>query len=104
MTKAILKFTLPDDDAEFQLALSAGKMHSALWNVGQEVFRPARKHGYPNERTQHLLDKINALVKVYGGLDPNWPKDECGLLDAADLIAILEKMFYEILDIEGVSL
>ena len=104
MTKATLKFNLPEDDAEFQLALSAGKMHSALWGMSQEIFRPARKHGYSNTKIQELLDKINALVKVYGGLDPNWPKDEYGLLDAADLVAMLEKMFYEILDAEGVSL
>lgn len=33
--KAILKFKLPKDDAEYNLAISASKMHSVLWQLDQ---------------------------------------------------------------------
>lgn len=33
--KAILKFNLPEDQDAYQLASSAGKMHSVLWQLDQ---------------------------------------------------------------------
>jgi len=104
MSKAILEFTLPEDQHEFQQTLKAPFMESALWSIAQEVFRPARKHGYPNDTLQNLILKINQLVQEHGSKDPTWPKDDYGPLDATDMIASLEKMFYEILNSEGISL
>lgn len=55
--KAILEFNLPEEQGEFDLATKAGNMHSALWDIAQEVFRPARKHGYSSNIIQELVNR-----------------------------------------------
>ena len=35
--KAILKFELPDDQEEYELAVNAPKMYSALWDIKQLI-------------------------------------------------------------------
>lgn len=35
--KAKLTFNLPEDQAEFDLAIQGGKMYSALWDISQEL-------------------------------------------------------------------
>lgn len=105
MSKCILEFNLPEEHEEAQLAFKAGEMHLALLDIAQEIFRPARKHGYSNPEIEKLLTHINAAVlsTAYEG-DTDHPRDEWGRLDATDLIALLEKRFYEILENNGVSL
>jgi hypothetical protein len=53
--KATLTFTLPEESEEFEIAVSAGRAYSALHSIANQVFRPARKHGYSEEE----LDKLN---------------------------------------------
>ena len=55
--KAILEFDIsdPDDRAEYKMCNDANRAHSALFEIMNEVFRPARKHGYNDV-------KINALI------------------------------------------
>lgn len=66
-----------DDEVVARRVLSADRAYRALFEIGQEVFRPARKHGYAD-------DKIRAALAA------------CG--DAGeDLVAELERRFYEIL-------
>jgi hypothetical protein len=35
--KAVLKFNLPDEQHDFDLAIQGGKMYSALWDISQEL-------------------------------------------------------------------
>ena len=84
MPEVTLKFTLPEEQEEMRLALSAGGMHSALWDIAQEVFRPARKHGYPQREIQEALDLCNG--------------------EGEELVHLLEKRFYEILEEHGIKL
>lgn len=72
--------------------LGADAAFSALWDIGQEVFRPARKHGYPDQETQQLLDLCNTLEtsEGYGA--------------GSELVSLLERKFYEILRGGGVEL
>lgn len=85
MPEVTLKFTLPEEKEEFTLATTAGEMHSALWDIAQEVFRPARKHGYPQREIQEALGKCNEG-------------------EGEELVSLLEKRFYEILEEHGIKL
>jgi hypothetical protein len=103
MPKATLSFNLPEEREEFKMATKAGDMSGALWDIAQEVFRPARKHGYPDQRIQTLIDKLNDLVDKHAPSDPDHPKDEYGALNATDLVSLLEKEFYSKLDEHNVG-
>jgi hypothetical protein len=80
MAKAILEFNLEDyDDKEaHKTALKGQNYRSAIFEVGQQVFRPARKHGYPDEKISSLLRSL-----------PEGKGEE--------LIGLLEEKFYEVL-------
>ena len=97
MSKAIIEFNLPEEEDQLHTALNAGSLQSALWDVANEVFRPARKHGYPSVEIQGLLERLDQLADTCEK-DDNWPKDEYGYLNATDLIRQLELKFYSILD------
>lgn len=75
--KATLTFTLPEEQEEFDLALKGLAAMSALSDVRDKIFRPARKHGYSNVTISELIAKIGD--------------------DAWDLIHQLECQFEEIL-------
>lgn len=96
MSKAILEFNLPEEQEEFDKAVKGGAAHYALFDVGQQVFRPARKHGYPDPTLSELLSKLDALVAEHAPAE--WPVDEYGKLNATDLIQLLERKFYEIVN------
>lgn len=104
MAKCILEYNLPEDKEDLDCALNGAKYKHALWEVGQEVFRPARKHGYPNVKLQLLIDKINFLVEYQASMVQDWPADEYGPMNATDLIALLEKEFYSVIEAAGVVL
>ena len=78
--KAILEFNLPEEKEEFKTALNAAKIQNALYHISQDIFRPARKHGY-------------ADVRLSGKLTP----------EITEVISILETMFYEILNENDIS-
>jgi hypothetical protein len=100
MPKAILQFNLPEEREEFNLTVKAGNLHSALWDILESVFRPARKHGYSDTRLQKLIQKLDACTPTWQDQDqdPEWPRDEHGPLSATDLVGLLEKRFHEILE------
>lgn len=77
MSKAILEFNLPEETEDFELATKAGAMAIALWDIRQEIFRPARKHGYPQSDIQELLDKLGE--------------------DGVELVSKLEHLFSDII-------
>jgi hypothetical protein len=76
--KGILEFNLPEEQQEFETAVSAGRMKSLLWDISQEIFRPARKHGYSDHRMKQFLDTDGELKE-----------------EVAEAIGVLEQMFYE---------
>ncbi len=76
--KGILEFNLPEEQQEFETAVSAGRMKSLLWDISQEIFRPARKHGYSDYRMKQFLDTDGELKE-----------------EVAEAIGVLEQMFYE---------
>lgn len=84
--KAVLKFDLTDSDqvSAFHRAVNASAAYAALWEISQEIFRPARKHGYSDPQ-------INAML------------GHCG--DHGEgLVSELEKKFYEILTERNIDL
>ncbi|MFZ9891075.1 MAG: hypothetical protein ACO3FL_04430 [Ilumatobacteraceae bacterium] len=64
-----------EDEREFKRAMTADALYRALWSIAQEVFRPARKHGYAEANLNEALESDAALL----------------------LVTELEKKFYEIL-------
>lgn len=106
MSKVTLEFTLPEDREELELSLHGGDYHAALFEVSQRVFRPARKHGYSNARLQQLVEKLDEAVSLtcQNGTATDWPADGDVPMNATDLIHLLEKEFYQILDEYGVEL
>jgi len=77
MPTVTIKFTLPEERDEYEMANRAMAMAIAIEQIGNEVFRPARKHGYPEQELASLLEK-------------------CG--DAGpELVSALEQKYYEIL-------
>lgn len=91
--KATLTFELPEEEGEFKQAVAASDIHAALWDVANDVFRPARKHGYPDNRLQKLLQAIDAA-------DLGLENKDAG----TELIHLLEAKFFEILSDRGVKL
>lgn len=85
MPTATLTFQLPEEQEEFTRATQAGAMHSILWDTSQEIFRPARKHGYSDSRISELIESI-------------------GEDKAEQLIGLLEERFHALLSAEGVTL
>jgi hypothetical protein len=77
MPKVTLEFNLPEENEEFKACCNAASYVSALNNVRQELFRPARKHGYTDRQISDLLEKL-------GG-------------DGEKLIGFLEDKFSQIL-------
>jgi hypothetical protein len=73
--KAILEFDLnePDDDRHHKMCVDARDMSVFLWDVEQQVFRPARKHGYEastiGKRLNELLDTNGGVVEAIGLLE-----------------------------------
>ena len=69
--KGILEYSLPEESLEFNRAANSSSAYLALWEIANEVFRPARKHGYENldippieewtEREQLIVSKLEKL-------------------------------------------
>jgi len=56
MPTVMIKYALPEEDAEMKLALKASSYQQVLYRMSQEIFRPARKHGYDNAKLQALMN------------------------------------------------
>jgi hypothetical protein len=56
--KATLTFTLPEETDDFDWARKGFDAFSALNDVRNEIFRPARKHGYSDREINALMDKL----------------------------------------------
>ena len=105
--KATLSFELPEEEESFNMAVKGADAHLVLWEMQECLFRPARKHGYSDQRVQTLLTKLDELVeklKTDKQLPSDWPTDEYGPLNATDLIGKLESGFYELLHQKAITL
>lgn len=73
MSSATLTFNLDDRDEEvkFKRAVAAPDLALALWDISQQVFRPARKHGYADSDLQTQLngDHGEAIEEFVGLLE-----------------------------------
>lgn len=74
--KAVLEFNLPEDSSEHELALSAGKLHSALWDLSQ-ILRSVEKY-----------DALPAGFKLPENVEP---------VQALETLIEFRRVFYEVL-------
>jgi len=86
--KAVLEFNLPEEGTEHRQAVFSQEAYSALWDISQEIFRPARKHGYQDSRIQKLIDHLDSVGEN---------SDTVDRATATELIGKLETLFWEIL-------
>lgn len=68
--KAILEFDLDneEDRIKHDLAIKSLDMSIALEEIGQEIFRPARKYGYNNKHITDLLEEMGGRGEELIGL------------------------------------
>ena len=83
---ATLRFNLNDEDDRYNYKIhqQAQGLHRALGDIGNEIFRPARKHGYGDPVLAELFQKNEEIL--------------------SEFIGLLETRYYEILTEEGVHL
>lgn len=88
---ATITFDLSDFDAkyDFKEMLQASDMKLALWKIADEVFKPHRRHGYPEN--PNINEYLNSDVEAI---------NEC----SRTIIGELESKFYEILKDLKISL
>lgn len=60
----ILAFDRYEEAEELKTALKASDYYIALWDTAQEVFRPHRKHGYPDEELNKLIENDDVLRAI----------------------------------------
>jgi hypothetical protein len=53
-----LRFKLPEEQEEFDLASKAGKYSSTLWSIDQEFFRANIKHGLQQETKHAIIEEV----------------------------------------------
>ena len=58
---AILKFTLPDEQAEFDAARLGSEALAALWDIDQHC-RSLLKHGTPTAEERRLAEQIREMI------------------------------------------
>ena len=95
---AILTFDMDEQKEEFEQAVNAGNMANAIWDIQNDLWRPAFKHGYPDGEIADIIKQINSVLAT------TELKDQDGdPLTAESLISVLSGKFNEILDEHGVN-
>ena len=95
MPKATISFSIPEETQEFKDAVHVQDYKCVISAVEEEIFRPARKHGYSDRNIQELVDAIDKLIEeTQFGEFSKHPKDSHGPLNATDLIYMLEQKYY----------
>lgn len=64
--KVALEFQLPEEREEYENALNGRRYKSKLIDVGECVFRPARKHGYPDPDLNLFIKNLDKLTEGQG--------------------------------------
>ena len=62
--KIILTMTDEDNDSDMLRYLNGPKYAIALWEISQEIFRPARKHGYSDRQVNEYLDGNDTYLAI----------------------------------------
>ena len=62
MPIATLRFTLPDEQNDFDAARLGRQMAATLWEVDQRC-RLLVKHGDPSEETARLAEEIRQMIR-----------------------------------------
>ena len=73
-----------EDEIELKRYLTANDAYMCLREIADQIFRPARKHGYSDAKINKVLEDKEA--------------------DHEDVIAVLEEKFFDILRENNVSL
>lgn len=98
-----LRFDLndPDDRNEHKRMLNATAAYITLHEIGEQIFRPARKHGYDDRELEKLIAAC-PCVKEDGSISN---EDDIDAYNAgAEIVSKLEATFYEILKDNGINL
>lgn len=82
--KVTMHFNLPEDAFDYKHAAKGYDYYLALRETADDIFRPARKHGYGNKAIQDCIEKLGD--------------------GAEELIGLLENEFFEILSDLGINL
>jgi len=77
-----------DEREDILLMLNAHKLQMAVHDIQQEVFRPARKHGYEDKEINLALDKCGVTKGKTEYEDYS---------NGSELISLLESKFIEVL-------
>lgn len=86
MAKTVtLQFSIEDkyEEQELRRALNANNAYSALWEIAQEVFRPARKHGYADPKIEQAMQNKE--------------------LNHEEIVGLLEEKFFDIIRDHNIS-
>ncbi len=62
MPTVTIRYSLPDEQAEFDAARLGSKMAVALWDIDQRL-RALLKHGDPSEETERLAEEIRQMIR-----------------------------------------
>lgn len=62
MPIATLRFTLPDEQAEFDAARLGAEARSVLWDIDQRC-RNLVKHGNPSDDAAELAEEIRGMIR-----------------------------------------
>lgn len=62
MPVATLRYTLPDEQAEFDAAREGQAARSLLWEIDQRC-RSLLKHGEPTSETRQLAEDIRGMIR-----------------------------------------
>lgn len=62
MPIATLRFTLPDEQAEFDAARQGSEAKRILWDIDQRL-RSLLKHGEPTKAQADLAEEIRAMIR-----------------------------------------
>ena len=61
MPIATLRYTLPDEQAEYDAARQGAEARSILWDIDQRL-RSLLKYGEPSEETARLAEEIREMI------------------------------------------
>lgn len=69
--KVTLTFNIDEchEEASAMRALTADKAYRCLREISEEIFRPARKHGYQDAKLNELLEKGEHHCELIGLLE-----------------------------------
>ena len=62
MPTVTIRYTLPDEQRDFDAARLGNQMQVALWDIDQRC-RALLKHGDPSEETARLAEEIRQMIR-----------------------------------------